>query len=200
MKIVGSSALEICDGMGSYKVFNRMANYKITLEKFGEVDLCNYVNLNENDKLQVLKMRNHSEVRKWMYSQDSISKIDHFNFIKSLESDIDRCYFLIKQKEIIIGSVNFANIRSNKLAVFGFYANPFEKILGAGRILELTSLHFIFRELNLSKLTLEVFSDNKQVVNLHKKFGFEIVSEKNKNGKKVFCMELSQRAGNESSY
>jgi RimJ/RimL family protein N-acetyltransferase len=52
----------------------------------------------------------------------------------------------------------------------------------------------------LSKLTLEVFSDNKQVVNLHKKFGFEIVSEKNKNGKKVFCMELSQRAGNESSY
>ena len=197
---VGNAALEICDGMGSYKVFNRMTDYKINLEKFGEVDLCNYINLNENEKLQVLKMRNHSEVRKWMYSQDSISKIDHFNFIKSLESDIDRCYFLIKQKEIIIGSVNFANIRSNKLAVFGFYANPFEKILGAGRILELTSLHFIFRELNLSKLTLEVFSDNKQVVNLHKKFGFEIVSEKNKNEKKVFCMELSQKAGNESSY
>jgi UDP-2,4-diacetamido-2,4,6-trideoxy-beta-L-altropyranose hydrolase/UDP-4-amino-4,6-dideoxy-N-acetyl-beta-L-altrosamine N-acetyltransferase len=200
MKSVSSSALEICDGMGSYKVFNKMTNYKITLKKFGEIDLCNYVNLNEHDKLLVLNMRNHSQVRKWMYSQDNISKKDHFIFIKSLESDIDRCYFLIKQKGIIIGAVNFANIRSNKPAIFGFYANPFEQILGAGRILELTSLHFIFRELNLCKLTLEVFSDNKQVVNLHKKFGFEIVCEKNKNGKKVLCMELSQRAGNESSY
>jgi len=197
MKGVSDSALEICDGMGSYKVFNRMTDYKINLEKFGEVDLCNYINLNENEKLQVLKMRNHSEVRKWMYIQDSISNIEHFNFIRSLEGDVDRRCFLIKQKEIIIGSVNFANIRGNKPAIFGFYANPFEQILGAGRILELTSLHFIFRELNLSKLTLEVFSDNKQVVNLHKKFGFEIVSEKNKNGKKVFCMELSQRVGNE---
>ncbi len=200
MKSVGSSALEICNGMGVYKVFNKMSDYKIILEKFGEVNLCNYVNLNEHDKTLALNMRNHSQVKKWMYSRDSISKTDHFNFIKDLESDIDRCYFLIKQKEIIIGSVNFANIRSNKPAIFGFYANPFEQILGAGRILELTSLHFIFRELNLSKLTLEVFSDNKQVVNLHKKFGFEIVSEKNKNEKKVFCMELSQKAGNESSY
>jgi UDP-2,4-diacetamido-2,4,6-trideoxy-beta-L-altropyranose hydrolase/UDP-4-amino-4,6-dideoxy-N-acetyl-beta-L-altrosamine N-acetyltransferase len=200
MKNIASSALEICDGMGSYKVFNKMADYKVTLQKFGEVDLCNYVNLDENDKALVLNMRNHSQVKKWMYSQDSISKAEHFNFIKSLENDVDRRYFLVKQKEIIIGAVNFANIRSNKPAIFGFYANPFEQMLGVGRMLELTSLHFIFREINLSKLTLEVFSDNKQVVNLHKKFGFEIVSEKNKNEKKVFCMELSQRAGNESSY
>jgi UDP-2,4-diacetamido-2,4,6-trideoxy-beta-L-altropyranose hydrolase/UDP-4-amino-4,6-dideoxy-N-acetyl-beta-L-altrosamine N-acetyltransferase len=200
MKSVGSSALKICDGMGSYKVFNKMADYKVILQKFGEVDLCNYVNLDEHDKMLTLNMRNHSQVKKWMYNQDSISKTEHFNFIKSLESDIDRRYFLIKQKEIIIGAVNFANIRSNKPAIFGFYANPFEQILGVGRMLELTSLHFIFRELNLSKLTLEVFSDNVQVVNLHKKFGFGIVSEKNKNGKKVFCMELSQRTGNESSY
>jgi UDP-4-amino-4,6-dideoxy-N-acetyl-beta-L-altrosamine N-acetyltransferase len=186
--------------MGSYKVFNKMADYKVILQKFGEIDLCNYVNLNENDNMLTLNMRNHSQVKKWMYNQDSISKTEHFNFIKSLENDIDRRYFLIKQKGTIIGAVNFANITSNKPAIFGFYANPFEQILGAGRMLELTSLHFIFRELNLSKITLEVFSDNKQVVNLHKKFGFEIVSEKNKNGKKVLCMELSQRAGNESSY
>ena len=193
MKSIGDSALEICDGMGVYKVFNKMADYKVILQKFGEVDLCNYVNLDEHDNMLTLNMRNHSQVKKWMYNQDSISKTEHFNFIKSLENDIDKRYFLIKQKEIIIGAVNFANIRSNKPVIFGFYANPFEQILGAGRILELTSLHFIFKELNLSKLTLEVFSDNKQVVNLHKKFGFEIVSEKNKNEKKVFCMELSQR-------
>jgi len=166
-----------------------MTDYKINLEKFGEVELCNYINLNENEKLKALNMRNHSEVRKWMYNQESISKIDHFNFIKDLESDVDRRYFLIKQKEVIIGSVNFANIRSNKSAVFGFYANPFEKILGAGRILELISLHFIFKELNLNKLTLEVFSNNKQVVNLHKKFGFNLIDIKKVNGQNVMCME-----------
>jgi len=200
MKSVGSIALEICDGMGSYKVFNKMTDYKIILERFGEVDLCNYVNLNENDKMLALNMRNHPQVKKWMYSQDNISKKDHFEFVKNLEDDMDRCYFLVKQKANIIGSVNFANIRSNKPAIFGFYANPFEQILGAGRILELASLHFIFRELNLNKLTLEVFSDNKQVVNLHKKFGFKIVGERDKNSKKVFCMEKNQRIGDESSY
>ena len=77
--------------------------------------------------------------------------------------------------------------------MFGFYANPFVKIMGVGRILELVSLYFAFKELKLDKLTLEVFSDNKQVVNLHKKFGFEIVREKIENSKKVFCMEKQSK-------
>jgi len=189
MKSFGLAAEEVCDGMGSNRVFNKMTDYKIILEKFGEFDLCSYVNLNENDKMLTLKMRNHPQVKKWMYNQDNITKKEHFEFIESLASNINRCYFLVKQEEKLIGSVNFKNIRNNKPAIFGFYANPFEPILGAGRILELVSLHFIFTELNLKKLTLEVLSNNKQVLNLHKKFGFKIVREKNKNGIKVFCME-----------
>ena len=74
MENTGVTASQICDGSGAYKVFNRMSDYKITLDNFGEVEVCNYINLNMDDKILALNMRNHPKVRKWSYNQKSISK------------------------------------------------------------------------------------------------------------------------------
>jgi len=189
MKSVGSSALEICDGMGSYKVFNKMTGYKIILEKFGEVDICNYVNLNENDKMLALNMRNHPQIKKWMYSQDNISKKDHFEFIKSLENDIDRCYFLVKQKNNIIGSINFSEIDLPNSVYFGIYTNPFLQIKGAGRLLESAASQYAFIELGVKKIKLEVYSDNERAINFYKKCDFNPIDIKKENHKNIMCME-----------
>jgi len=189
MKSVGSSALEICDGMGSYKVFNKMTDYKIILERFGEVDLCNYVNLNENDKMLVLNLRNHPQIKKWMYSQDNISKKDHLEFIKSLENDIDRCYFLVKQKNNIIGSINFSEIDLPNSVDFGIYKNPFLQIKGAGRLLESAASQYAFTELGVKKIILEVYSDNEIAINFYKKCGFNLIDTKQVNGQNIMCME-----------
>jgi len=189
MESVGNLALEICDGMGIYKVFNKMTDYKIILEEFGEVDLCNYVNLNENDKALALSMRNHPEVKKWMYNQNSISKTAHFKFIEGLEDGINRRYFLLRQKDNIIGSINFSEINLHHSVKFGIYVNPFLQLKGAGKLLEATASQYAFVELGVEKLKLEVLSNNERAINFYKKCSFEFVNTKRTNNQGVLCME-----------
>jgi len=189
MKNVGSSALEICDGMGSYKVFNKMTDYKVILEEFGEVNLCNYVNLNEKDKILALNMRNHPEINRWMYNQDSIPKATHCEFIKSLENKIDRRYFLVKKKENIIGSINFSEINLYNSVEFGIYMNPFLQQKGAGKLLESAASEYAFIELNVKKIKLEVFSDNERAIHFYNKCGFEPIDTKKVNHQNIICME-----------
>jgi len=189
MKSVGSSSLEICDGMGSYKVFNKMTDYKIILEEFGEVNLCNYVNLNENDKMLALSMRNHPEINKWMHNQDSIPNATHCEFIKSLENKIDRRYFLVKQKDNIIGSINFSEINLYNSTEFGIYTNPFVQLKGAGRLLESAASEYAFIELDVKKIKLEVFSNNERAIHFYNKCGFELIDTKKVNHQNIMCME-----------
>jgi UDP-2,4-diacetamido-2,4,6-trideoxy-beta-L-altropyranose hydrolase/UDP-4-amino-4,6-dideoxy-N-acetyl-beta-L-altrosamine N-acetyltransferase len=189
MKDVGSSALEVCDGMGSYKVFNKMTNYKIILKDFDEVNLCNYVNLNENDKIQVLNMRNHPEIKKWMYTQDRISEEDHFGFIKNLEIDIEKRYFLVKQKGNTIGSINFSKINFDNSVELGVFTNPFLQLKGSGRLLESAASQYAFAELGVRKIKLEVFLGNERAIRFYNKCGFEFIGTKKTNHQNIMCME-----------
>jgi len=189
MKSVGSSALEICDGMGSYKVFNKMTDYRIILEEFGEVNLCNYINLNENDKILALSMRNHPEIKKWMHNQDSVPNATHCEFIKSLENKIDQRYYLVKQNNIIIGSINFSEINLHNSVEFGIYTNPFLQLKGAGRLLESAASQYAFIELNVKIIKLEVFSDNEKAIHFYNKCGFELIDTKKVNHKNIMYMK-----------
>jgi len=189
MNSVGSVALEICDGMGGYKVFNKMTDHKILLEEFGEVELCNYTNLNKVDKMLALSMRNHPEINKWMHNQDSIPKTTHFEFIKSLEGKMNLRYFLVKRKNNIIGSINFSEINLYNSVEFGIYTNPFLQLKGAGRMLESVASQYAFIELGVKKIKLEVYSDNKRAVYFYNKCGFELIEIKKVNHKSVMYME-----------
>jgi UDP-2,4-diacetamido-2,4,6-trideoxy-beta-L-altropyranose hydrolase/UDP-4-amino-4,6-dideoxy-N-acetyl-beta-L-altrosamine N-acetyltransferase len=192
MTSVSNTALEVCDGMGSYKVFNKMTDHKLILDKFGKVEMCNYINLDENDKILTLHMRNHPEIKKWMHNRDSISNKNHFNFIKSLENRIDKRYFLVKQKNNIIGSINFSEIDLYNSVEFGIYTNPFLQLKSAGRILEAIVSQYAFFELNVNKIKLEVFSNNKRAINFYNKCGFEFINAKKVNYKNIMCMEKSK--------
>ena len=189
MKDISSSALEVCDGMGSYKVLNKMTDCKIMLKKFGEIDLYNYVNLNENDKALVLSMRNHPEIKKWMHNQDNIPDTTHYEFIESLESQIDQRYFLVKRKNSIIGSINFSEINFENSVDFGIYTNPFLQIKGAGRLLESAASEYAFIELGVKKIKLEVYSDNEKAINFYKKCDFSLVNTKKVSHQNIMCME-----------
>jgi UDP-2,4-diacetamido-2,4,6-trideoxy-beta-L-altropyranose hydrolase/UDP-4-amino-4,6-dideoxy-N-acetyl-beta-L-altrosamine N-acetyltransferase len=189
MNNIGNAALEICDGMGGYKVFNKMTDHKILLEEFGEVELCNYTNLNKVDKMLALSMRNHPEINKWMHNQDSIPKTTHFEFIKSLESKMNLRYFLVKQKNNIIGSINFSEINLYNSVEFGIYTNPFLQLKGAGRMLESAASQYAFIELGVKKIKLEVYSDNERAVYFYNKCGFELIEIKKVNHQNIMCME-----------
>ena len=192
MNDVSNAALQVCDGMGIFKVFNKMTDYKILLENFGEVDLCNYVNLSIDDKILALNMRNHPQTKKWMYNQKNILKTSHFNFIKGLENNIEKRYFLVKQQKNIIGSINFSQINSNSSVEFGLYTNPFVQSRGYGSILEAAASHYAFNELGVNKIKLEVFSNNERAINFYKKCGFEFIDSRKENYRNILYMEKSK--------
>jgi UDP-2,4-diacetamido-2,4,6-trideoxy-beta-L-altropyranose hydrolase/UDP-4-amino-4,6-dideoxy-N-acetyl-beta-L-altrosamine N-acetyltransferase len=189
LKDVSDTASKICDGMGVYKVANKMTDCKILLEEFGEVELHNYVNLSADDKVLALDMRNHPQIKKWMHCQERISKKTHFEFIKSLESNMDRRYFLVKQKNIIIGSINFSEIDLHNSVEFGIYANPFLQLRGSGRLLEAVVSQYAFIELNVNKIKLEVFSSNERAINFYNKCGFEFIDTKKTSQQEIMHME-----------
>ena len=164
---------------------------KIELDKMGGVTLIDFVDMSLDEKKMVLSWRNHSEIKKWMYTDDNINLDSHLSFINSLRNIKEKQYMVVKKDNQYMGVIDFYNIdNSTKECEFGLYANPFEKIAGVGRVLEEICIKYAFEFLKLTKLKLEVFEDNKKARNLYKKYMFQEVGEKMINDKKVICMEL----------
>ena len=153
------------------------------------IQLLNFIDLKLEEKEMILKWRNHPEIRKWMYNQDEIKLEEHLTFIESLKSRKDKLYFLVKKEDEFIGVIDFLDLDKKEI-FYGIYSNPNSKIMGVGRILNEISIDFAFNSLKAHKLKLEVFEDNIQVRNLHKKYKFRETSQKYVNNKKVICMEL----------
>ena len=153
------------------------------------IKLLNFIDLNMEEKEMILKWRNHPDIRKWMYNQDEIKLEEHLNFIDSLKLRKDKLYFLVKKEDEFIGVIDFLDLDKKEI-FYGIYSNPNSKIMGVGRILNEISIDFAFNSLKAHKLKLEVFEDNIQVRNLHKKYKFRETSQKYVNNKKVICMEL----------
>lgn len=154
------------------------------------MNFINFIELSLDQKKMILEWRNHPEVRKWMYTNSEISLNNHLEFISSLVNNREKLYFLLQDEIESIGVIDFYNFTRNSCE-FGFYSNPFTKAVGIGRIMEEESIKYAFEVLGLEILKLEVFSDNIQVRNLHKKYKFQESGVKLVNDRKVICMELN---------
>ncbi len=156
-----------------------------------DIELINFIDMSLEEKKMVLSWRNHPDIKQWMYSSNDILLENHLSFIETLKNCIEKLYFLVKQNNNYIGVIDFTNIdRDNKSSEFGLYSNIDIQILGVGRILENVCIDYAFNILNINILKLEVFSENIQVRNLHKKFNFKETTKKVVNNKEVICMEL----------
>ena len=142
------------------------------------MEKINFIDLNYQQKLEILKWRNSEKVKSQMYNNTDISEIEHISFIDNLKNIENMKFFLIKD----IGVINFKRIKDN-FAEIGLYSNPSK--YGVGNTLMKNILSFPY-----SKLYLEVFSDNKKAITLYKKFNFQETYRKVINNKKVICMEL----------
>lgn len=155
------------------------------------LELENYIDLQVKAHEEILQYRNDLRVKSNLYHQHHISSQEHFAFIESLKNNPKKQYFIAQFYGQIIGSLNFA-FQENKRVEFGFFANPCLNVSGIGRVLEQISLFYVFEILGAEQLHLEVFKSNKQVINLHKKFGFQENGEKQVNGKEVLEMSLNR--------
>ena len=138
--------------------------------------LKKFQNLSLEEKKEVLKWRNHPNIRKWMLNQEEISLENHLKFIENL--DQNRIYLKVDD----LGIINFKVFKN--YVELGLHKNPNKKKVGS-KLLK-TAIEYAFEELQAKKIILYVFEDNIKAINLYKKFGFiEVDRQKN-----IIKMEL----------
>ncbi|NOR55562.1 MAG: UDP-2,4-diacetamido-2,4,6-trideoxy-beta-L-altropyranose hydrolase [Sulfurovum sp.] len=153
------------------------------------VKLINFINLSLEEKKMVLAWRNHPNVRKWMFSQETISLDNHLNYINSLHSIEDSVYFLVKEGAQAIGVIDFTSIDYEKRnAKFGIYSNP--DLMGVGSFLMRKIIDYGFNILKVETLVSEVFEDNISAIKLYKRYDFRNTMTKQVNNRDVIYMEL----------
>ncbi len=133
-----------------------------------KMKLTKFQDLSLEEKNEVLKWRNHPEIRKWMYDKNEISLQNHLDFIDNMPTN--RIYLKVED----LGVINFKII--NDTAKLGIHKNPDKKRVG--NILLKTAINYAFNELKAKKIVLYVFEDNIKAINLYKKFGFREVDKK----------------------
>jgi UDP-4-amino-4,6-dideoxy-N-acetyl-beta-L-altrosamine N-acetyltransferase len=189
MEDVGTLCAEICDGLGTNRVLNKMTNKIMLLKDFNEIELCNYTNLDQDDVCLVLEMRNHEEIRSWMYNQKNISLPEHLSFIDKLGTKTKTRYFLVKKKGHVLGSINFSKIKYGNSVDFGIYVNPLSELKGLGKVLEAAGCEYAFKDLGVEKINLEVLESNKKAIDFYTRCGYEFVNKTIINDQNVICMK-----------
>ncbi|MCV3487651.1 UDP-4-amino-4,6-dideoxy-N-acetyl-beta-L-altrosamine N-acetyltransferase [Campylobacter lari] len=177
---------------------NELINYEINNKNIifnfihnENIILKNFINLNHKEKEKIRLYRNHPEIKKYLYHKHYITKYEHKNFIKKLKQNTLKNYYCVIYNKQILGSINF-EIISNDTIEFGFYANPFSKISGLGRILEHISLYYTFKIKKYQNLELEIFNHNIQVINLHKIFKFYTIDKFKFQNETILKMQLKK--------
>jgi UDP-4-amino-4,6-dideoxy-N-acetyl-beta-L-altrosamine N-acetyltransferase len=115
-----------------------------------------------------------------MYDSKPISEEHHLKFVEHLKENRSKAYFLVED----LGVIDFIRI-DGEFAEIGLYSNP-EKF-GVGEKLMEAILSFPYKHLYL-----EVFEENYKAIELYKKFEFEKIETKSKDGKQIVCMELKR--------
>jgi len=165
-------------------------NLKTKTLHYNNYEIINFINTSEIEKKLILDWRNHDNVRKWMLKKNIITYNEHKKYINSLKKNSIKLCRLVKFKNSYLGIVEFDEINfDTKTAYFGLNSNPMCKQQGIGRILEEICIYIAKEKLQLTKLYLYVFKSNMQVINLHKKYGFKIIDEKDILGEESCFME-----------
>jgi len=142
--------------------------------KIENVTLKNFISLSNEEMEIIRRIRNHPEVKKWMFSDHEITENEHQKFIEYLKKDKQNLYFLVLQDNLYLGVICLNRIDfKNRHAFLGLYSNPEKKIKNAGLIIGKTLLKLAFDHLKLHTLKLEVLENNQRAINFYKKLGFK---------------------------
>jgi UDP-4-amino-4,6-dideoxy-N-acetyl-beta-L-altrosamine N-acetyltransferase len=131
----------------------------------------NFNYLNDNEKKQVLDLRNELYIRKWMFDSQAISWDQHINFFKQLKSDETKMYFFVKRNDFFIGVYSITDIK-NYSGQGGFYISleAANKKLAVEFIFH--SIKYIFEYTNIEKIYGLEDVNNKNAFTINRLFGF----------------------------
>jgi UDP-4-amino-4,6-dideoxy-N-acetyl-beta-L-altrosamine N-acetyltransferase len=149
-----------------------MLDFKNNFE-FGDVKIINFLNLTNEENEMIRTWRNNTNVRKFMFSDHIILPQEHYTFILKLKDDNKNFFWLVKKNEEYVGTISLNRIDfNNGNAYLGLYANPDNKVSGAGQILIGCLKKLAFNVANLHSLKLEVIDTNERAKLFFKKSKF----------------------------
>ncbi len=138
------------------------------------MELKNFVDLNEVEKILVFGWRNHLKIAPLMKTQ-TIPLKEHLHFLESLKQDATKQYFLVLENDEILGVICFVDIKLGISCEFGIYQNP--DLQGYGAKLMEAMLKYAFEVLNVATLYACAFNDNTKALALYTKFGFNLTNK-----------------------
>lgn len=123
------------------------------------------------DLERVLAWRNHSEVRRYMYTQHEISLGEHTRWFEKASKDPERHLLLYENASIPLGFINIHQIAPGGVADWGFYAAP-DAPRGTGRLLGQAALQYAFIDAGLHKVCGQALAFNERSIRFHQHLGF----------------------------
>ncbi|MFD2644193.1 UDP-4-amino-4,6-dideoxy-N-acetyl-beta-L-altrosamine N-acetyltransferase [Pseudomonas japonica] len=131
---------------------------------------------------QVRALRNHADVRRFMYSDHEISPDEHARWLASLVGNARQRVFVVMLDGAVAGLVSLNAINAtHRSADWAFYLDPVLQGKGLGSLVEFWLLDHAFNEAGLEKLNCEVLASNEAVVKMHRKFGFALEGVRRQN-------------------
>ena len=131
---------------------------------------------------RVRELRNHPDVRRFMYSSHEISAGEHDSWLASLSGNARQQVFVVCLDERVAGIVSLNAINAtHRTADWAFYLDPALQGQGLGSLVEFWLLDHAFETVGLHKLNCEVLESNQAVVKMHRKFGFAIEGVRRRN-------------------
>jgi UDP-4-amino-4,6-dideoxy-N-acetyl-beta-L-altrosamine N-acetyltransferase len=120
----------------------------------------------------VRSWRNHTNVKRFLFTQDDISAEDHIAWYQRVQCDNSKNILIYTENDIPSGFVQFSGIRhQQKIVDWGFYIAPNSEP-GTGTRMTTTALDFAFKQLQIHKVFAEILDSNAASIRLHHKLGF----------------------------
>ncbi len=142
----------------------------------------------------ILNWRRKKRITEFQFTDLKNSLKDQKNWIKSCYQKKNYYHWIILFKKKPIGFFNISNIdRKNKIASWAWYIGS-DKHISIGGFIPPYFYNWVFKYLKLNKLNIYVFSNNINVIKIHKLHGYKTSKKKFfiiKNNKKLSYIKMS---------
>jgi UDP-4-amino-4,6-dideoxy-N-acetyl-beta-L-altrosamine N-acetyltransferase len=119
----------------------------------------------------VLKLRNHPEVRRYMFTQHEISKEEHILWFERASHNQSVRLLIFDVDKVCMGFVQLKKTSDPEVVNWGFYVTP-DAPKGMGRRLGNAALSRAFGVENFQKICGQVLDYNQPSIEFHKSLGF----------------------------
>lgn len=139
--------------------------------------LKEYSLLTDTQHIELLKIRNKEEIRTQSLQQSPISMDEHLKWLKSLQNDSNKLFFVLMQDNKILGGINIFNLDTQ--AKWGTFLDEGVSLL-VKSLLPIYFIDFIFQNYSINYLYADIRVENTNAISYNKNLGFKLLKQDQK--------------------